>query len=84
MSALAKYFFNKNFIVSGYDKIQTNITDSLISLGIKIVFKDSNDIIDKEFLDSKETLVVVTPAIPETNTILNYFKSSSTNIHYIT
>ena len=76
MSALAKYFFNKNFIVSGYDKIQTNITDSLISLGIKIVFKDSNDIIDKEFLDSKETLVVVTPAIPETNTILNYFKSS--------
>ena len=76
MSALAKYFFNKNFIVSGYDKIQTNITDSLISLGIKIVFKDSNDVIDKEFLDSKETLVVVTPAIPETNTILNYFKSS--------
>ena len=76
MSALAKYFFNKNFIVSGYDKIQTNITDSLISLGIKIVFKDSNDVIDKEFLDSKETLVVVTPAIPETNTILNHFKSS--------
>ena len=76
MSALAKYFFNKNLIISGYDKTQTNITDSLISLGIKIVFKDRNDLIDKEFLDSKETLVVVTPAIPETNTILNYFKSS--------
>lgn len=76
MSALAKYFFNKNLIISGYDKTQTNITDSLISLGIKIVFKDSNDLIDKEFLDSKETLVVVTPAIPITNKILNYFKSS--------
>lgn len=76
MSALAKYFFNKNLIVSGYDKTQTNITDSLISLGIKIVFKDSNDLIDKEFLDSKDTLVVVTPAIPITNKILNYFKSS--------
>lgn len=76
MSALAKYFFNKNLIVSGYDKTQTNITDSLISLGIKIVFKDRNDLIDKEFLDSKETLVVVTPAIPITNKILNYFKSS--------
>lgn len=76
MSALAKYFFNKNLIVSGYDKTQTNITDSLISLGIKIVFKDSNDLIDKEFLDSKGTLVVVTPAIPITNKILNYFKSS--------
>ena len=76
MSALAKYFFNKSLIVSGYDKTQTNITDSLISLGIKIVFKDSNDLIDKEFLDSKETLVVVTPAIPITNKILNYFKSS--------
>ena len=75
MSALAKYFFNKNLIVSGYDKTQTNITDSLISLGIKIVFKDSNDLIDKEFLDSKDTLVVVTPAIPITNKILNYFKS---------
>ena len=76
MSALAKYFFNKSLIVSGYDKTQTNITDSLISLGIKIVFKDSNDVIDKEFLDSKDTLVVVTPAIPITNKILNYFKSS--------
>ena len=76
MSALAKYFFNKNLIISGYDKTQTNITDSLISLGIKIVFKDRNDLIDKEFLDSKETLVVVTPAIPITNKILNYFKSS--------
>ena len=76
MSALAKYFFNKNLIISGYDKTQTNITDSLISLGIKIVFKDSDDLIDKEFLDSKETLVVVTPAIPITNKILNYFKSS--------
>ena len=76
MSALAKYFFNKNLIVSGYDKTQTNITDSLISLGVKIVFKDSNDLIDKEFLDSKDTLVVVTPAIPITNKILNYFKSS--------
>jgi UDP-N-acetylmuramate--alanine ligase len=76
MSALAKYFFNKNLIVSGYDKTQTNITDSLISLGIKIVFKDSNDLIDKEFLDSKDTLIVVTPAIPITNKILNYFKSS--------
>lgn len=76
MSALAKYFFNKNLIVSGYDKTQTNITGSLISLGIKIVFKDSNDLIDKEFLDSKDTLVVVTPAIPITNKILNYFKSS--------
>jgi len=76
MSALAKYFFNKNLIISGYDKTQTNITDSLISLGIKIVFKDSNDVIDKEFLDSKDTLVVVTPAIPNTNTILNHFKSS--------
>lgn len=76
MSALAKYFFNKNLIVSGYDKTQTNITDSLISLGIKIVFKDRNDLIDKEFLDLKDTLVVVTPAIPNTNKILNYFKSS--------
>ncbi|MFL2621380.1 MAG: UDP-N-acetylmuramate--L-alanine ligase [Flavobacteriaceae bacterium] len=76
MSALAKYFFNKNLIVSGYDKTQTNITDSLILLGVKIVFKDSNDLIDKDFLDSKDTLVVVTPAIPNSNKILNYFKSS--------
>ena len=76
MSALAKYFFNKNLIVSGYDKTQTNITDSLISLGVKIVFKDSNDLIDKDFLDSKDTLVVFTPAIPNSNKILNYFKSS--------
>ena len=55
MSALAKYFFTKNLIVSGYDNTQTNITDSLISLGVKIVFKDIHDLFAKYFLDSKYT-----------------------------
>jgi len=75
MSALANYFHKKNKKVSGYDKTQTNITDSLISMGIEIVFRDDYFSISKEFTNPESTLVIITPAIPKSNSILNFFKS---------
>tara|TARA_B100001057_G_scaffold220448_1_gene220853 strand:- start:1086 stop:2435 length:1350 start_codon:yes stop_codon:yes gene_type:complete len=75
MSALANYFHKKNIKVSGYDKTQTKITDSLISMGIKIVFSDDYFSIDKEHMNPENTLVIITPAIPKSNSILNFFKS---------
>ena len=75
MSALANYFHKKDIKVSGYDKTQSKITDSLISMGIKILFSDDYLSICQEYTNPENTLVIITPAIPKSNSILNFFKS---------
>ncbi|GGG40897.1 UDP-N-acetylmuramate--L-alanine ligase [Bizionia arctica] len=75
MSALARYFHAKNKRVAGYDKTQTEITDSLEALGIKVHFNDSVSNIPNPFFNYDTTLVVYTPAIPKANMELVYFKN---------
>ena len=77
MSALAIYFYSNDKHVSGYDKNSSIITDKLISKGIKILFSDIAEKIDSEFLNTKNTLVIVTPAVTQTNIILNFFTSNN-------
>jgi UDP-N-acetylmuramate--alanine ligase len=73
MSALARYFVANKKYVAGYDKTQTEITDSLEDLGIKIHFEDEIKQIDSRFLNSETTLIVYTPAVPKDHKELNYF-----------
>lgn len=75
MSALAKYFHAQQKQVSGYDKTASAITSSLESLGIKIAFNDTFESIKDAYLKPDKTLVITTPAIPKTNTLLNAFKT---------
>jgi UDP-N-acetylmuramate--alanine ligase len=75
MSALARYFHAKNKRVAGYDKTKTDITDSLVALGIEVHFNDSVANIPDTFLNYDTTLVVYTPAIPKNNMELVYFKN---------
>ena len=77
MSALATYFYSNDKHVSGYDKNSSIITDKLISKGIKILFSDIVEEIDSEFLNTKNTLVIVTPAVTPTNIILKFFTSNN-------
>jgi UDP-N-acetylmuramate--alanine ligase len=64
MSALARYFNNMNFIVKGYDKTPTPLTDVLQSEGIEIHFEDLNENVLELVGDVENTLIVLTPAIP--------------------
>ncbi|WP_346883041.1 UDP-N-acetylmuramate--L-alanine ligase [uncultured Algibacter sp.] len=73
MSALARYFFANNKLVSGYDKTPTAITDGLVGMGISVHFEDAIAHIDARFLNLEKTLVVYTPAIPENHKELMYF-----------
>ena len=73
MSALARYFVANNKHVAGYDRIQTEITDALQKIDIKIHFEDDVENIDKRCLSPGNTLVVYTPAISKTNQELTYF-----------
>ncbi|GGG95645.1 UDP-N-acetylmuramate--L-alanine ligase [Polaribacter pacificus] len=75
MSALARYFAAQGKQVAGYDKTSSEITESLALLGVKIHFDDAVANIPISFLDSKETLVVYTPAISKDNLELGYFMS---------
>lgn len=76
MSALARYFHANQKNIAGYDKTQTEITNSLEQLGIKIHYQDSIANIDEAFLNNSTTLIVYTPAIPKNHNELNYFKSN--------
>ena len=74
MSALAKYFHAKGYIVSGYDKTSTPLTKSLEQKGIKIHFTDDEKNIPNEIKNnSLESLIVITPAIPKESIELNFF-----------
>jgi UDP-N-acetylmuramate--alanine ligase len=73
MSALARYFAVNGKKVAGYDKVQTDITNSLSELGIDIHYQDSIDLIPSNFKDSEKTLVVYTPAISKEHSELYYF-----------
>jgi UDP-N-acetylmuramate--alanine ligase len=71
MSALARYFVSKGCKVSGYDKTKTILTDALSELGIQIHYEDSIDLLDKN-----ASVVVYTPAIPESHSELAYFRTN--------
>ncbi len=76
MSAIARFFKSQNKNVAGYDKTQTEITNSLEALNISVHFEDEIGCIENSFLNKEETLVVYTPAIPKDHKQLNYFKSN--------
>ena len=76
MSALAKYFHKQNKKVSGYDKTPSDNTKTLEDLGVNISYSDDIETIDPKYLQPLDALVVYTPAIPNSNVILNYFNSN--------
>lgn len=73
MSALARYFKNIGKKVAGYDKTPTHLTAELEESGIAIHFEDNIELIDTEFRNKENTLVVITPAVPKQHTEWNYF-----------
>ncbi len=77
MSNLARYFLSKGVSVSGYDRIESSITNNLINEGAAIHYVD--EIQQIKNIDSLD-LVVYTPAITEKNTQLSYFKIASISL----
>lgn len=64
MSALARYFHQKGFEVSGYDKTPSSLTDTLMEEGISIHFEDLGSNVSNQ-IEKESTLVIYTPAIPK-------------------
>ncbi|MEZ7901924.1 MAG: UDP-N-acetylmuramate--alanine ligase [Urechidicola sp.] len=77
MSALARYFNSKAISVFGYDLTSTALTQEMESNGMIISYLDDVFVIPDNIKQDKEnTLVIYTPAIPESSEMFNYFKEN--------
>jgi len=78
MSALAEYFVLHGKEVAGYDRTRNGITDRLVELGCDITYVDDMPSLPGLFREnSGKVIIVYTPAIPEENKILTFFKEGS-------
>ena len=74
MSALIRYFLAKGKRVGGYDKTPSDLTEELKKEGADIHYEDNVALIGEAFKSPDDTLVVYTPAVPESHTELTYFR----------
>lgn len=81
MSALVRYFLSKGKKVGGYDRTRSELTDKLIAEGADIHYEDQVDAIAEAFRHPENTLVVYTPAIPDSHQELTYFRTHGFEIH---
>ena len=82
MSGLARYFYQKGFLVSGYDKTSTPLTQALEQEGIAVSYQDDSSLIPSQFQQKNaETLIIYTPAIPKDSVVFNHFKNAGFDIY---
>jgi UDP-N-acetylmuramate--alanine ligase len=76
MSAIARYFISRGLVVAGYDKTPTELTRRLEKEGALLHYEENIDEIPHTCKNAGHTLVVYTPAIPETHKELQYFRQN--------
>lgn len=82
MSALARYFKVMGYEVAGYDRTSSPLTQKMSEEeGFVITYEDSVEEIGESFRDKEYTLVVYTPAVPEDNRILSFFRDGGYALH---
>ena len=81
MAALERYYLAKGIPVAGYDRTPSELTEHLEKEGARIFFEDDAEkSIPAEFRSREGTLVVFTPAIPEDNRVLGFFRNNGFEI----
>lgn len=80
MSALIRYFLSRGKQVAGYDKTPSDLTGQLNREGASIHYEEDVNQIPNAFKSAADTLVVYTPAVPESHTELTYFRTNGFEI----
>ena len=80
MSAVARYFRQKGLVVAGYDKTPSDLTRKLEQEEIQLHYEENVDLIPSAGKNPATTLVVYTPAIPETHKELAFFRTNGFEI----
>ncbi len=82
MSALARFFLHLQKAVYGYDRTETSLTQKLSDEGAKIHYKDDLRNIPEIIKQNKEeSLIIYTPAVPENNIELRFFKENNFTLY---
>lgn len=74
MANLVRYYLAHGATVAGYDRAPSELTAALELEGLQFTDLDDRNAIPEPFRNPDDTLVVYTPAIPEDNDILRYFR----------
>lgn len=84
MSALALYFAKGGYVIAGYDRSESRITLSLTECGCTVLYEDQISKMPDLFRNSSnknKVLIVYTPAIPDGNMILSYFRNNGYRLY---
>ena len=76
MAALERYFLAQGKMVAGYDRTPSDLTHALEQEGVHIDFDESPDLIPEECRNPERTLVVYTPAVPDSHKGLTWFREN--------
>ncbi len=74
MAALERYFLAQGKRVAGYDRTPSDLTRALEQEGVHIDYDEDPALIPDYCRDPERTLVVYTPAVPDTHQGLTYFR----------
>ena len=75
MAALERYFLAMGKRIAGYDRTPSELTHALEQEGVHIDYDEDPSLIPDYCRDPERTLVVYTPAIPDTHQGLTYFRN---------
>ena len=81
MSSIAQYLNEKGNTIFGYDESENKSVKILLKNGIEVINKLSLDSIP-DYMKKEDVIVVYTPAIPDDNVFLNYFRKNGNNPIY--
>ncbi len=76
MANLVRYYLAHGADVAGYDRAPSELTAALEQEGLQFTDLDDRNAIPEQFRNPEDTLVVYTPAIPDDNDILRYFREN--------
>ena len=76
MSALVRYFLFHGKKTGGYDRVESELTCQLNADGAEIHYEDRIDLIPEIYKNKKNTLVIITPAVPEDHSEWTYFREN--------
>lgn len=75
MAALVRWCLSRGLNVAGYDRTPSALTAELVKEGARISYDDDMSAVPEAFRNPEDTLVIYTPAVPETNIPLGYFRA---------
>ena len=80
MSAIARFFLKRGYVVAGYDKTPSDLTHQLEKEGMLIHYEENIDEIPHACKQPKSCLVIYTPAIPADHKELQFFRAGGFDI----